>query len=136
MNPDVLQLLPQQPPFVLIDALLQADDTVLRSSFTIPEEHVLVEDGLLSEAGLVENMAQTAAAGTGQKAWDEGKEAPVGFIGALKNLVVKERPAVGSTITTEIKVLHQVMQASIVQGTVWSDGKEIASCELKIFIQP
>lgn len=135
MNPDVLQLLPQQPPFVMIDTLLQADDTALRSSFTIPAGHVLVEDGYFSEAGLVENMAQTAAAGTGQKAQQEGREAPVGFIGALKNLVVSERPPVGTTIVTEIRVLHQVMQASIVQGTVWLDEKEIASCELKIFIQ-
>lgn len=135
MNPDILRLLPQQPPFVLIDALLQADDTVLRSSFTIPADHVLVEDGRLGEAGLVENMAQTAAAGTGQKAQAEGREAPVGYIGALKNLVVTERPPAGTTIVTEIRVLHQVMQASIVQGTVWQDEKEIASCELKIFIQ-
>lgn len=135
MNPDVLQLLPQQPPFVLIDALLQADESLIRSSFTIPEGHVLCADGRFSEAGLVENMAQTAAAGTGKQAKDQGLPAPVGYIGALKNLKVQEIPAVGDTITTEVRVLHRVMQATIIEARVWMDEKEIASCELKIFIR-
>lgn len=136
MQEQVLAYLPQRPPFVMIDHLEQADDTLIRTTFTIREGHQLVKGGYFTEAGLVENMAQTAAAGTGYKAQQSGQPAPVGFIGALKNLVVKALPAVGDRISTEIIFVHQVMNAHIVQGTVrHADGHELAACELKIFLQ-
>lgn len=135
MQTDILAYIPQRPPFVMIDEVLQADETVLRSAFTIREDNILVDEGHLSESGLVENMAQTAAAGTGVKAQREGRSAPVGFIGALKNLKVQSLPKVGDTITTEIVFVHTVMNANIVQGKVFLENREIAQCELKIFLQ-
>jgi len=137
MNPqqNILAYLPQRPPFVMIDQLLQADDRLIKTTFTVREGHELVKNGYFTEAGLVENMAQTAAAGTGAKAQQNSEAAPVGFIGALKNLMIKELPRIGETITTEIIFVHQVMNAHIVQGTVKLEGREIAACELKIFLQ-
>ncbi len=132
---DVLAYLPQRPPFVMIDALLRSDNDIIVTEFTVRAGHELVKDGHFTEAGLVENMAQTAAAGTGAKARQAGIKAPVGFIGALKNLMIKELPLIGDTITTEIIFVHQVMNAHIVQGTVKMGAREIASCELKIFLQ-
>lgn len=135
MSTDILSYIPQRPPFVLIDQVLESSETLSATSFLVPEDHVLLEDGFLSEAGLVENMAQTAAAGTGYKAQQEHKPAPVGYIGALKNLKIAELPAVGETLRTEIRFLHQVMNAHIVEGKVFCQDREIASCELKIFLQ-
>ncbi|XZF16432.1 3-hydroxyacyl-ACP dehydratase [Chitinophagaceae bacterium MMS25-I14] len=132
---DILAYIPQRPPFVMIDTVLQADESVSRTSFTIPEGYLFVENGIFTEPGLVENMAQTAAAGTGYKAQQENKPAPVGFIGALKGLQIYSLPETGDTITTEITFLHQVMNAHIVQGKVFLGDKEIAACELKIFLQ-
>jgi len=132
---DILQYIPQRPPFVMIDAVLQADDTISKTSFTVREGHLFVENGVFTEPGLVENMAQTAAAGTGYKAQQDGRSAPVGFIGALKGLQVKELPKTGDTITTEITFVHQVMNAHIVQGKIFIGDREIAGCELKIFLQ-
>ena len=135
INETILAYLPQRPPFVMIDALLQADDTVIQTSFTVREGHQLVRDGVFTEAGLVENMAQTAAAGTGYKAQQAGLAAPVGFIGALKHLIIKDLPRIGETITTKIIFVHQVMNAHIVQGSILAGEREIATCELKIFLQ-
>ena len=132
---DVLPFIPQRPPFVMIDKVLHADGTVSETSFTIREGHLFVEEGAFNESGLVENMAQTAAAGTGFKAQQDGQPAPVGFIGALKGLQIIELPKVGETITTTITFVHQVMNAHIVQGVVRIGDREIASCELKIFLQ-
>lgn len=132
---EVLAYLPQRPPFVMIDTLLEAGEARIVTEFTIPEGCQLVRDGHFTEAGLVENMAQTAAAGTGARAKAEGHEAPVGFMGALKNLMISSLPVVGETIRTEIIFVHQVMNAHIVQGTVRMGAREIATCELKIFLQ-
>ncbi|MBS1589259.1 MAG: 3-hydroxyacyl-ACP dehydratase [Bacteroidetes bacterium] len=132
---DILSFIPQREPFVLIDKLLQATEMISITSFQIPENHVLVENGLLTESGLVENMAQTAAAGTGFTFHQKGIAPPVGFIGALKNLTIVERPPIGSIIQTEVKFLNQVLNAHLVEATIQLNQKIIATCELKIFLQ-
>ncbi len=132
---EVLAYIPQRPPFVMIDSVVRAGMDVTVTTFTVREGHTLVSDGFFTEPGLVENMAQTAAAGTGYRASQEGKPAPVGFIGALKGLRVHELPPVGATIRTEVAFLQQVMQAHLVVGKVMLDDREIASCEFKIFLQ-
>jgi len=134
-QPDIFAYIPQRPPFVMVDELLRADEQMSQTSFTIREGHLFVENGVFTEPGLVENMAQTAAAGTGFKAAQKEEPAPVGFIGALKGLNIKELPKVGDTITTDISFLHQVMNAHVVMGRIFCGKREIASCEFKIFIQ-
>jgi hypothetical protein len=62
-----LALIPQKPPFVMIDALLFSDEKRTVSSFKIPEKNIFVKEGLFLEPGLVENIAQTAAARAGHE---------------------------------------------------------------------
>ncbi len=131
----ILPFIPQRAPFIMIDEILEASENQSTTSFVVREGHLFVENGSFTEPGLIENMAQTAAAGTGYSASQQGKPAPVGFIGALKNLQIKQLPQIGDTITTNISFVHQVMNAHIVQGTIRIGEKEIASCELKIFLQ-
>lgn len=135
MQENVLAYLPQRPPFVMIDDLVKADEISILSRFTVRAGHLLVKYGCFNEAGLVENMAQTAAAGTGFAAQQSGSEPPVGFIGALKNLQVNELPAVGAELITEVIFVTQVMNAHIVQATVKCEERIVATCELKIFLQ-
>lgn len=132
---DILAYLPQRPPFVMIDTIVKADATVSVTNFTIPTTNLLVENGYFTESGLVENMAQTAAAGNSLHAQQTDGAAPIGFIGALKNLQIHQLPLVGQTITTTVVYGMQVMNAQIVQATIEQNGTIIATCELKIFIQ-
>ena len=131
----VSELIPQRPPFVMIDEILVADDKISRAQFEIKEGHLFVNEGYFTEPGLVENMAQTAGAGTGYKLRMEGKPTPMGYIGALKNLNIISLPKVGDTIITEISFLHNVMNVHLVQGRVLNNGTEIANCEFRIFLQ-
>lgn len=136
MSNSILQYIPQRAPFVMVDTLLLADDTNTITSFTIPESNPMVEEeGYFTASGLVENMAQSAAAGTGYKAHQSGQPTPIGFIGALKNLTVKRLPKVNDTLTTTIHFGMQVMNAQIIQASIAESGTEIATCELKIFLQ-
>ena len=132
---DVLRLLPHRPPFVMIDKLVVDGQGPARSSFRILPDNVLISEGYFSEAGLVENIAQTAGAAAGISAQSAGRDPVVGYIGALKDLKVFSLPPVGQTLETEVIFVHQVMQAQIVRGTVFCEGQLIASCELKIFLQ-
>ena len=134
-EPAIHAYIPQRPPFVMIDELVSASDTQTVTRFTVPDDHLFVENGVFGEPGLIENMAQTAAAGTGSKCHTEGKPAPVGFIGALKGFNVSRLPKVGDTIETTITVLHTIGNAHVAEGVIRLDGEEIARCEYKIFLQ-
>ena len=125
---------PQKPPFVLVDKLLFVDRKTSRCSFTIPEGHVFADDGYYSTAGLVESMAQTAAAGTGYLSRQENKPVPLGYIGAVQKLEVLDWPPVNAEIVMTINLLTNILQVSLVSGFVQYREKIMASCEMKIFI--
>lgn len=130
---EAIQYIPQRPPFVMIDKVTKADETISQTQFTVRESHMFVDNGYFTEPGLVENMAQTAGGGIGYRAQMEGKPVTIGYIGALKNLNVKELPRIGDTIITEIQYLQCVMNVHMVMGRVFLDGREIANCEFRIF---
>ena len=129
------ELLPQRPPMVLIHQLVSCDADQTTSRFCVSPESVLFTDGFLSEAGLVENIAQTAAAGSGYGAKLSGQPTPIGYIAAIKGLTIWQLPAAGTEITTQIWVLNQVMEFSIVRGQVRAGEVIFAECEMRIFIK-
>jgi hypothetical protein len=131
---DAGTLIPQKMPFVLVDKLLYADTNTSRTSFKIPEENVFVKSGFYSTAGMVESMAQSAAAGTGYLFKIADKEVPIGYIGAVQKLEVFDWPPAKAEIHMEINLLTKIMQVSLVSGIVKYDGNIMASCEMKIFI--
>ncbi len=130
-----MQYIPQAEPFVMIDDIIESTATITRTKFEIRPEHLFVENGFFTEPGLIENMAQTAAAGTGKRALETNTTPPVGFIGAIKNLKIEALPQVGQIIETQVAFLNQVMQVHVVQGEVFCDDKLIAAAEFKIFLQ-
>lgn len=134
---DATQFLPHRPPFVMIDSLTYdpADERHASAEFVIASDNVLVRDGVFTAGGLVENMAQAAGAATVVRKTEAGQEPGLGFIGALKNLRVDVLPAVGESLQTDVTFVHQVMNALIVEARVSTEGRQLASCELKIFLQ-
>ncbi|MEO8885695.1 MAG: 3-hydroxyacyl-ACP dehydratase [Mucilaginibacter sp.] len=130
---DILSLIPQKPPFVMVDELLFCDDAHTKTGFTVTVDNVLVINGAFTEAGLMENMAQTAAAGEGSLARIEDRPITVGYIGAVKNLEVFELPKVGDELITETKIETRLLDIAVVTGKVWRNDQLIAQCEMKVF---
>ena len=138
MNPeeDILSLIPQRAPFVMISKLLYSGESITRSSFLITEGNIFVENGLFREPGLMENIAQTAAARAGYIARMENLPVRVGYIGAVKNLEIARFPGTGDELVTEISIKDQVFDVTIITGKVWCRDRIVAQCEMKIFIRP
>ncbi len=130
-----MKYIPQAPPFVMIDHLQAHSEEETVTDFTIRDNHLFVENNVFTEPGLIENMAQTAAAGTGWKAMKESSMPPVGFIGAIKDLNIYALPKVGDTIITRVKTLHQIMNAYVVEGKIMQEDRVLATAEFKIFLQ-
>jgi predicted hotdog family 3-hydroxylacyl-ACP dehydratase len=120
----------------MVDDILGASDKISRTSFKIKDGHLFVQNGFFTAPGLVENMAQTVAAGAGYNAHQQGRLPSVGYIGALKNLKIGTLPKVGDTIQTQVEFLHYIANVHVVQATVFNNDEEIAGCEMKIFVQP
>ena len=59
------ELIPQRPPFVMIDKLLSCDMVVTTTELEVREDNIFVADGRLTAEGLMENIAQTCAARMG-----------------------------------------------------------------------
>ena len=62
---NILTLIPQRPPFVMIDEFSSSSALSTRTKFHVTAENIFADEGMLAEAGLVENIAQTAAARAG-----------------------------------------------------------------------
>ncbi|MEJ7587131.1 MAG: 3-hydroxyacyl-ACP dehydratase [Ferruginibacter sp.] len=105
-------LIPQREPFVMIDELLSFDDQTTRSSFLIKKDNIFVENERFGEPGLLENIAQTAAARAGYISRISNQLVEIGYIGAVKNLVIHSLPSVHDKLVTEITVNNQVFEVN------------------------
>ena len=130
---DILELLPQQPPFVMIDKLVYCDTENIITSFLIRDDNIFCDEGEFTEAGLVENIAQTCAARMGNINLSTLKDTvKLGFIGAIRNMEIHRLPQLNELITTQITVVEEVFQMSLVKAQVTIDEELIASSEMKI----
>ena len=111
-----------------------ADEKICRSVLQILEGNIFVENGLFSEPGLIENIAQTAAARIGYICSKQNKPVPLGYIGAVQHLEIVDLPKIKDEIETEITIKNEVFNVTIVEGKVMCNGKTMAHCEMKIFI--
>jgi predicted hotdog family 3-hydroxylacyl-ACP dehydratase len=134
LSPPILCLLPQRPPFVMIDAFVDEGNELMYSQLTVREDNILLEDGALSASGMVENIAQTAAARIGYICGLEGRPAPIGYIGAIQHLRVTSLPIVGEVLRTSVTIQNQIFNATQIRGEVRRGDDVLASCEMKIFI--
>ena len=131
---NVQDLIPQRPPFIMIDKLLSFSETATSSSFAIKTNNIFVENGEFKEPGLVENIAQTAAARAGYISKTGNKPVLVGYIGAVNNLQVFFLPKTGDELITEITIENQIFDVTLISGKIVCNEKKVAQCNMKIFI--
>ena len=129
------ELIPQREPFIMVDKLISFDEKKFTSSLLISSDNFFSRNNLFQEEGIIENIAQTAAAGAGYSFKINNKDIKLGYIGAIKNVIIHSLPIVNTTITTNIKLIGRVMNVDIVIGEVFnSNNTLIASLEMKILI--
>lgn len=131
----VTELLPQRPPFVMIDCLTSFSETTTETRLMVRDDNVLVQDGRLSVYGLVENIAQTCAARLGYASYILHKPVRIGFIGAVRGCKIKRLPLVGETLETRIEVKEEIFGLTLVDAAVRLDGETIAETQMKIALE-
>jgi 3-hydroxymyristoyl/3-hydroxydecanoyl-(acyl carrier protein) dehydratase len=135
---NILELIPQRPPMVMVDCLVSCDEKQVISQLTIRQDNLFLDNHGFTPAGMMEAMAQTAAARTGylMKNREDGanKKVPVGVIGSIKNFRLYFQPGAGSVLVTTVNIEHEVLQATVVHGRIVVNGKLAAESDMQIFL--
>ena len=131
----VFQLIPQRAPIVMIDGFKGFRDDVSLTSLNISEDNIFVHNGCFIESGVIEHVAQSAAARVGYLAHQNKKEIPLGFSGSVDKFEFVELPTVGDVLNTEISIVQEIFDITLIHAKVFNRDKMIASGNMKIFLQ-
>jgi predicted hotdog family 3-hydroxylacyl-ACP dehydratase len=143
---DILQLIPQRNPFVMVDEFEARDAPTSKESLTGAscatslfvhiDNYFMLPNGELSESGLVEHIAQSASALAGHVAIEQGAaHPPVGMIAELKHFNCLRRPHAGEEITTLVTMGFSFGAMTLAHGISSIGDDIICEVDLKIFIQ-
>lgn len=132
---ELQELIPQRPPMQMVDTFCGISDGISRSGLTVTPENVFCIGGRLAEPGIVEHMAQSAAARIGYLCRREGREVPLGYIASIDRMAFYFLPETGQTLDTSMEVLQEVFGITLA-GIVTRIGNEVvAEGVMKIFLE-
>ncbi len=132
---DIEKFIPQRRPMLMIHELEEADEQHAITRFSIERDNVFLDMNRLAEPGLIENIAQTAAAQVGYVCSQQSKPVPIGYIAAIKDLIVHNLPELGTQIRTVVEVVNVVMDITLIKGNVYQNNQLLCECEMRIFVK-
>lgn len=131
---NIQELLPQKPPFIMVDRLVSLDDKTVTTEFEIREDNIFLNDGYLLASGIIENIAQTCAAGIGYKNKGNSESVKIGVIGALNNFNISRPPRKDEKITTIVSFVGEVAQMIMFDAIVKFGDEELATASIRTAI--
>lgn len=131
---NVSELIPQKAPFVMVDKLLDFSEEEVTAGITVKATNIFVKNNTFTEPGLIEHMAQSVALHTGCQYKLKNEPAPVGYIGSVKSVEIKQLPKLNDELVTKVSILHEIMGVTLVNVSVSLNEKEIAKSQMKTVI--
>ncbi len=128
----ITDLIPQRPPFVMVDRVVSFDTTDTVTEFHVRADNIFLDEGCLSATGVIENMAQACAARMGCLSQIRHDEIKIGFIGDIRNCVIERLPECGDTLTTHVHIIEEVFNLTLASVTTMIGDEDIASARVKI----
>ena len=132
---DITGYIPQRAPMVMIHELVRAGEDHAVTKLRIDPENVFVWGDALSEPGLIENIAQTAAAHVGYQCSQKKIPVPVGYIAAVRDLKIYSLPVLHSEIITTIHITNRVLEVTMIEGKIEQNNHIVCTCEMRIFVK-
>ena len=132
---ELFRLIPQRPPMVMIDRFYGIEEDTSWSGLTVTTDNLFCRDGVLQETGIIEHIAQSAAARVGYIYMLRKEPVPLGFIGSVDKLKIYNLPEAGMKLFTEITVVQEVFDITLISAQVKAEEELIAECKMKIFIK-
>ena len=132
---ELYRLIPQRNPIVMVDTFFCADEESAETGFHVQSGNLFCEEGVLREPGLIEHVAQSAAAFAGYAPYKKGELPKLGFIGEVKKFKIVRLPGIGEFLHTRLRVLGEAGGVTLISAETKSDEEVLATCQMKIFIK-
>lgn len=149
---NILDLIPQRPPFIAVDNLTYFDKLSAKTSFEITEDNIFCKDGIMEETGLIENIAQTCAAHTSflnishnnhtkllkiaeniipEQKFTDNK---TGVIAMIDSLEISRSPLLGEILETTLTIEEEYFSTTLVKSEIKIENEIIAFCKMKLVL--
>ena len=129
------KLIPQRNPIVMVDTFFWADEESAETGLHVQSDNIFCEGGFLCEPGMIEHVAQSAAAFAGYAPFTKGESPKLGFIGEVKKFKIIRLPKVGEFLRTRLRVLGEAAGVTLTSAETKSGEEVLATCQMKIFIK-
>lgn len=142
---DIQKYLPHRAPMLMVDLILKMDDQIVETVFEIKHNNIFLDNGLFTEAGLIENAAQTCCSVVAKDYFvDENDQDKidvdvVGFISAIKTLKIHTLPKAGDILFTKAVLVSKFITDDYSLCTMscqtFHKGELLLEGEINLFIQ-
>ena len=129
---NIQDFIPQRPPFIMIDNLMEVNNDFFKTDFRILPDNIFVENGLLREFAMIENIAQSSSVGLAITKKYPSTKKPEGYLGAVSKLRVYELPKVNDGIYTIVKLIAQLENMFLLKGENYFNDIKLMECEIKL----
>lgn len=129
---EITSLIPQRPPFLMVDRILSCNDTDAVTELLVRQDNIMLDDNKLSSAGIVENMAQSCAARMGCVKKLHNEPIKLGYIGEIKNLKIYRQPLLDECLTTEVHILMDLLDMTLASVCTKVGEEVIAEGRMKL----
>ena len=128
----ITNLIPQRPPFVMVDRVLSCDEVDAVAEFTIREDNIFLDDMKLAPAGIIENMAQSCAARMGCINQMRKESVKIGFIGDIRDCNILRQPRCGEVVLTTVHIVEEVFHLTLADVSSKVGDDTVAIARIKI----
>lgn len=131
----LLSLIPQRPPIVMVDKFYGIEEDRSYTGLTVTSDILFIENNHLHEPGIIEHIAQSAAVRVGYGCVQSKRPVPLGFIGSVDKMTIHLLPEAGQELDTEIKIIQEVGEITLIGATVKCGDILVAECRMKIVLK-
>ncbi|MCD7901130.1 MAG: hydroxymyristoyl-ACP dehydratase [Bacteroides sp.] len=132
---EIYKLIPQRPPIVMVDKFYGIEGNQSFSGLTLAADNIFCQEGVFQEPGIIEHIAQSAAARIGYIYHQQDEPVPLGFIGSVDKLKIHVLPEVGNELSTVITVVQELFDITLISAQTTMGDTVVAECKMKIFLK-
>lgn len=130
----ILELIPQRAPIVMVDSFHLESNGTCVTELHISKDNIFCDGTSIQECGIVEHIAQSAAARLGHAFVSKDLPVPIGYIGSVDKMKIQSLPLIGELINTRLTVIQELLGITLINAEVYCNNIIVAECRMKIFI--
>ena len=129
---------------LMVTRIIAIDKETVTTEFKVAKDCIFVKNNRLTEAGIIENAAQSCSSIVGQSYFAEddleGKgNSVIGYISGIKTARIHFLPGISDTLTTRAHLISRYdsdnFSLCTMECQTWTEDGILAECTLNFLIQ-